>query len=166
MGKSLVAIAVAVLVTVVATASSNPSSIVPIVTLAAGLAWGLGLLRFPGVLAIADLALAVMLGIIAVASLRSAPSILCVIGAVVVLACWDIDRFDRNLNAAPANEHESALWCRHLQVLAVVLAAPTVVGVVATNVRFGLRWPVIVVLAAIAVTLMLRVDRGLQRDET
>jgi hypothetical protein len=87
------------------------------------------------------------------------------VGVVVALVAWDLDRFTWRMRAAGRVEGVDALERRHLWRLLIVAGSGLFLGAAALSVKIRLGFVVAFLLAFLAVLGLSRVVGFLQREE-
>jgi hypothetical protein len=114
---------------------------------------------------VASMALVLFVGVAAVGQGGGAGGGWMLVGVVVALVVWDLDRFAWRMRAAGRVEGADALERRHLRRLLLVAGAGLFLGAVALSVKIELSFVVAFLLVFLAVLGLSQVVGFLQREE-
>ena len=133
-----------------------------VVALVVGAVWLAGQWRRWGW--VASVALVLLIGVAAVGLGGGVGGGWMLVGVVVALVAWDLDRFAWRMRVAGYVEGVDALERRHLRRLLIVAGAGLLLGAVALSVKIRLGFAVAFLLAFLAVLGLSQVVRFLQRE--
>ena len=114
---------------------------------------------------VASMALVLLIGVAAVGQGGGAGGGWMLVGVVVALVAWDLDRFTWRMRAAGRVEDVDALERRHLWRVSIVAGAGLFLGAAALSVKIRLGFVVAFLLAFLAVLGLSRVVGFLRREE-
>ena len=134
-----------------------------VVALVVGAFWLVGRRRRWGW--VASVALVLLIGVAAVGQQGGAGGGWMLVGVVIALVAWDLDRFIWRVRAAGRVKEVDALERRHLWRLLLVAGAGLLLGTAALSVRIRLGFVVAFLLALLAMLGLSRVVGLLRREE-
>jgi hypothetical protein len=134
-----------------------------VVALVVGAFWLTG--RWRGWEWVVSMALVLLIGVAALGQRGGAGGGWMLVGVVVALVAWDLDRLAWRMQAAGCVKDVDALERRHLWRLLIVAGAGLCLGAVALSVEIRLGFAVVFLLAFLAVLGLSRVVGFLQREE-
>lgn len=133
-----------------------------VVALVVGALWLVGQWRKWGW--VGSVALVLLVAVAAVGQMGDVGSGWMLVGVVVSLVAWDLDRFVRRMRVAGHVEGIDVLERRHLWRLLIVAGAGLFLGAVALSIKIRLGFAVAFLLAFLAVLGLSRVVGFLQRE--
>lgn len=113
---------------------------------------------------VASMALVLLIGVAAAGQMRGVGGGWMLVGVVVALVAWDLDRFAWRMRVAGHVEGVGALEQRHLWRLLIVAGVGLFLGAVALSIKIRLGFAVAFLLAFVAVVGLSRVVGFLQRE--